>query len=391
MQRIYIKGLEIFAFHGVNPEEKADGQKFILDITLHADLSAAMASDDLADTVNYAAVRKAVQRVMTGEKYDLIEHTAARVADAILADFPQVAKAEVLLKKPDAPMNAVFDYVAVEVVRTREDSSFPIANKPSAETSSDGHVAVEVVRTREDSSFPVAGNPSAATSSDGHVAVEVIRTREDAPVPEKTEQPVTAPSSPDWEAEEADLDDGQPQTEDDSALGKGKKLLKKLAGPGYQQAYIALGTNMGDKGENLNRAVWALASIPGVKVSALSRVYETKPVGFVKQDNFYNAVIRVETTLSPRALLGACLGVEAGMGRVRGRKNGPRVIDLDLLLYEGKVINSEELTLPHPRMEERAFVLSPLCDILQDPYYLGCLKRVGRDGVKTCGASLIKP
>lgn len=333
MQRIYIKGLEIFAFHGVNPEEKADGQKFILDITLHADLSAAMASDDLADTVNYAAVRKAVQRVMTGEKYDLIEHTAARVADAILADFPQVAKAEVLLKKPDAPMNAVFDYVAVEVIRTRED----------------------------------------------------------APVPEKTEQPVTAPSSPDWEAEEADLDDGQPLTEDDSALGKGKKLLKKLAGPGYQQAYIALGTNMGDKGENLNRAVWALASIPGVKVSALSRVYETKPVGFVKQDNFYNAVIRVETTLSPRALLGACLGVEAGMGRVRGRKNGPRVIDLDLLLYEGKVINSEELTLPHPRMEERAFVLSPLCDILQDPYYLGCLKRVGRDGVKTCGASLIKP
>ena len=219
----------------------------------------------------------------------------------------------------------------------------------------------------------------------------MIRTREDAPVPEKTEQPVTAPSSPDWEAEEADLDDGQPQTEDDSALGKGKKLLKKLAGPGYQQAYIALGTNMGDKGENLNRAVWALASIPGVKVSALSRVYETKPVGFVKQDNFYNAVIRVETTLSPRALLGACLGVEAGMGRVRGRKNGPRVIDLDLLLYEGKVINSEELTLPHPRMEERAFVLSPLCDILQDPYYLGCLKRVGRDGVKPCGASLIKP
>ncbi len=323
MEKILIKGLEIFAYHGVNPEEKTDGQKFILDITLFADLSAAMASDDLKDTINYAAVRKTVQRVMTEEKYDLIEHTAARVADAILAEYPAVQQTAVLLKKPNAPMNATFDYVAVEIFRER--GSMPAAPLIEEEPQ-------------------LAGPPE--------------------------DMPEEAPAAP---ARKGLLD---------FITGKG---------PDYKQAYIALGSNMGDRGENLNRAVWALASVPRIKITAVSRVYETDPVGYTKQDKFYNAVIRVETDLTPRALLGVCLGVEAGMGRVRGRKNGPRVIDLDLLLYEGQKCQSQELTLPHPRMEERAFVLSPLCDILHDPYYLHILKELGRDGVKVTGASIIKP
>lgn len=119
MNRIFIKGLEVFAYHGVNPEEKQDGQKFILDITLYADLSSAEKSDRLEDTVNYAAVRKTVSSIMTGGCYNLIEHTAARVADGIIDCYPQVKRVEVILKKPDAPMSAVFDYVAVEVIRER--------------------------------------------------------------------------------------------------------------------------------------------------------------------------------------------------------------------------------------------------------------------------------
>lgn len=159
----------------------------------------------------------------------------------------------------------------------------------------------------------------------------------------------------------------------------------------YRQAYIALGTNMGDRCENLNRATWAVASLPDTSVTAVSRVYETKPVGFARQDDFYNAVIRVETALSPRALLGTCLGIEAGMGRVRTRKNGPRIIDLDLLLYEGETDDSDELTLPHPRMEERAFVLSPLCDVMQDKRYLSLLKELGSEGIRTASEQIIKP
>ena len=158
-----------------------------------------------------------------------------------------------------------------------------------------------------------------------------------------------------------------------------------------KQAYIALGSNMGNAAENLNRAVWALNSVPGVRVMAVSRVYETEPVGYKNQDNFLNAAVRVESELSAHELLGACLGIEAGMGRIRKIKNGPRVIDLDLLLFEDVTETSQNLTLPHPRMEERAFVLSPLLDILNDRYYREIFNTLDKSGIKLSGAALIKP
>lgn len=119
METIRIKGLEIFAYHGVNPEEKENGQRFVLDLAMTADLSRAAQSDDLRDTVNYAAVRKAVTAAFTAQKYDLIERAAQVVCDAVLNGFPQVAAVTVELKKPEAPMNAVFDYVSVEMTRCR--------------------------------------------------------------------------------------------------------------------------------------------------------------------------------------------------------------------------------------------------------------------------------
>lgn len=119
MEKIHIKGLEVFAYHGVNPEEKRNGQKFLLDVTLHADLRQAMATDALALTVNYAAVRKCITAAMTENSYDLIERAAAVVANAVLQQFPAVKRVDVLLKKPEAPMNAVFDYVAVEITKER--------------------------------------------------------------------------------------------------------------------------------------------------------------------------------------------------------------------------------------------------------------------------------
>ena len=122
MDRIFLTGLKIFAYHGVNPEEKRDSQEFVLDVTLTADLRRARLSDDLNDTVNYAAVRKTIQRAFTGESYDLIERAAEVVCGAVLDEFPKVAVVTLKLKKPHAPMNAVFDYVAVEVTKTREEA-----------------------------------------------------------------------------------------------------------------------------------------------------------------------------------------------------------------------------------------------------------------------------
>lgn len=119
MDKIIIKDLDIFAYHGVNPEEQRDGQRFLLDVVLHTDLSRAGKSDELCDTVNYAAVCKTVKRAMTAEKYRLIECAADKVAGALLLSFPSVARVDVTLKKPDAPISAKFGFVAVEISRER--------------------------------------------------------------------------------------------------------------------------------------------------------------------------------------------------------------------------------------------------------------------------------
>lgn len=141
-------------------------------------------------------------------------------------------------------------------------------------------------------------------------------------------------------------------------------------------AYIALGTNLGNREENIKNAVAALNLVAGVAVLKQSALYNTAPVGYANQPDFLNAAVLVETTCSPEMLLGACLGIEAAMGRVRSMKNGPRIIDLDLLIYEKEKRNTPRLVLPHPRMMERAFVLRPLCDICEDPRYRAALAQL---------------
>ena len=129
-------------------------------------------------------------------------------------------------------------------------------------------------------------------------------------------------------------------------------------------AYLGLGANLGDAAQQLAKAVDALDHVPMTSVAAVSPYYVTAPVGYLDQPDFTNQCVRVETALSPEALLGACLGIEAALGRERSFRNAPRVIDIDVLLYEGEHRNTEELTVPHPRMFGRAFALIPLQDIL---------------------------
>lgn len=135
-------------------------------------------------------------------------------------------------------------------------------------------------------------------------------------------------------------------------------------------AYLGIGTNIGDRLQNLIGTVEALNLLPLTKVIDVSNVYETTPVGYANQDDFLNIVVSVSTELNAHNLLGAALGIEAGMGRIRTIKNGPRIIDVDLLMYEKENIDSYTLTLPHPRMLERNFVLKPLLDLnLENSFY----------------------
>ena len=134
---------------------------------------------------------------------------------------------------------------------------------------------------------------------------------------------------------------------------------------------LGLGSNLGDRLANLQFAVDALRLAPKVRLLAASRVYETDPVGYIEQPDFLNAALLLETELSPKTVLGVCLGIEAACGRVRTVKNGPRVLDMDVLLYENVKSDSFELTLPHPAMAQRAFVLRPLADLFPSGRALG--------------------
>ncbi|MCY0868967.1 MAG: 2-amino-4-hydroxy-6-hydroxymethyldihydropteridine diphosphokinase [Firmicutes bacterium] len=130
-----------------------------------------------------------------------------------------------------------------------------------------------------------------------------------------------------------------------------------------ESVLIGLGSNMGDREFALQRAVCAVHALDSVRTVAVSRVYETAPIGYLDQPDFLNAAIDVRTTLPPLQLLRALLHIETAMGRVRTVRNGPRPIDLDILLWGTRVVSDPILQIPHPRMHERAFVLAPLADI----------------------------
>ena len=133
-----------------------------------------------------------------------------------------------------------------------------------------------------------------------------------------------------------------------------------------ESAFVALGSNLDDPERQLGVAVQALASLPGTRVLDVSGFYRTAPWGDIDQPDFVNAVVRLETTLAPMPLLDALLAIELEMGRVRTRRYGPRVIDLDLLTHGDTEIDHPRLVLPHPRMHERAFVMWPLAELAPD-------------------------
>lgn len=131
-------------------------------------------------------------------------------------------------------------------------------------------------------------------------------------------------------------------------------------------AHLALGSNLGDRRANLASALAALAATPGIRVTAVSPVFETAPVGPPGQDDYLNAVAVLETDLLPHALLDTCLAIERAHGRVRSERWGPRTLDLDLLTHGATQLHDDRLTLPHPRMAERAFVMIPFAAVSPD-------------------------
>jgi GTP cyclohydrolase-4 len=129
-------------------------------------------------------------------------------------------------------------------------------------------------------------------------------------------------------------------------------------------SYLCLGSNLGEREENLCQALTLLSA--KANLEKVSSVYETEPVGYKEQPLFLNLVCRITTDLSPDELLHLAKDVETGMGRVPSFTNAPRIIDIDILFYEDRVMNTQNLTIPHPRLQDRAFVLIPLAEIAPD-------------------------
>ena len=249
MGHIGIRDLEVYAYHGVYPEEQRDGQTFFVSADLYLDTWEAEHTDDLDLSVNYGEVCEKIKDYMTSKKHMLIERAASEICENLLMDFPKLERVCVKLYKPEAPIPMPFGTVFVEVERAWED------------------------------------------------------------------------------------------------------------------VYIAVGSNMGDKHGLIQNAIQRLSETRGIEVKEVSALIETEPYGYTDQDTFLNGCLHVRTWLPPEVLLKRMQEIELLLHRERKIHWGPRTIDLDMILYGEQIIHTKDLSVPHPDMHNRQFVLEPLDEI----------------------------
>ena len=251
MDKICINNLEFIAYHGVYPEEKKLGQKFLVTVEMMTNTRNAGISGDLKNTINYGEVAVDIEKSFTKKSIDLIETCAEDIANILLKKYTLIDEVKIIVKKPWAPLQMHFENVTVEINRKR------------------------------------------------------------------------------------------------------------------YKVYLSLGSNMGDKCQNIKKAIEKLNKIENTKVTKKSKIIETLPFGDVEQDNFMNCCVEIDTLLYPHEFLKEISKIEKDLGR--DRKNaihwGPRTIDIDILLYGNEIVQDDDLAIPHPWMQERAFVLDPLNEI----------------------------
>lgn len=249
MDKIKIENLEVFANHGVFPEEKKLGQKFLVSAVLYLDTRKAGRTGDLKESVDYGGISHFIDCFMREHTYQLIESAAEQLAEALLLETPHLERINLEVKKPWAPIGLPLETVSVEIERQ------------------------------------------------------------------------------------------------------------------WHVAYIALGSNIGEKREYLEGAIRQLADTYACRVTKVSEFLVTEPYGMTEQDPFLNGCLELRTLLTPQELLHRLHEIEQNAGRERKIHWGPRTLDLDILFYDDLVLEEDELCIPHVDMQNREFVLRPLCEI----------------------------
>lgn len=249
MNRISLKQMKLYGFTGCLSEEKENGQFFYVSIDMFCrDIPGAL-TDDLNDTINYADVYEIAKEIVEKSHFNLIEHLAHEIGRAVISKYDLADSVRVLVRKPDAPIDGVFDAMETEITVSRKD------------------------------------------------------------------------------------------------------------------VIIGFGGNMGDREEKIRTALDMIRNNHALELVKVSSLYETEPVGYDDQDDFLNGCAVIRTYLEPLEVLHELQRIENELHRVRTIKNGPRTIDLDILMIPGVKMDTKELTIPHPRMYERAFVLVPLREL----------------------------
>lgn len=316
MDSITITGITAQGTHGVLDFEKQRPQTFVVDVRLGLDLSAAGRDDDLAETVDYGQIARRIVSVIEGPHCDLIEALADRIAAAVLRSDP-VRAVTVTVHKPHAPVTVPFSDVAVRITRSR----VPVDPADSID-SEDSEGLAGSSDPAGDPGVPEVPHPGQAGGPRAQAGVAVSRA--------------------------TGLQDG----------GQHRKI---------HRAVLSLGGNLGDVAEAMRQAIVSLDGIAGNQIMGISPLYRTTPWGMGSgTPDFLNCVVELETLLDAHRLLATLHLIEAAHGRTRKVHWGSRPLDIDIIDFDGMVSADPQLTLPHPRAWQRAFVLAPLADLEPD-------------------------
>ncbi|MDO5746700.1 MAG: 2-amino-4-hydroxy-6-hydroxymethyldihydropteridine diphosphokinase [Actinomycetaceae bacterium] len=338
---IRFSGLRAYGKHGVYDEERENGQLFIIDADIFTDTRDAAASGDLCDTFDYSKVVQVAKNVIEGATHHLIEELAQKIADDLLC-LDRVEAVRLCLHKPEAPIDAQFDDVSVTIWRGKafDRSCGEEKHEVALAVETDGQAS----DIEQDNQVTHGINPG-----DAQVFTEVdegkIHERAALPDGGAGESVRAVHSASDYEAVLRGADGG---------------IDDVPSAP--LSVVIALGANLGEPIKTLRKAIADISQLEGVGLESVGTLIRTEPVVKQQQDaqpDYFNTVIGIQSVLSPRQLFHRLQDIEQKYGRERKERWGARTIDIDLIDIKGIVSEDPELTIPHPRAHERAFVLMP--------------------------------